>query len=185
MNSRQRNRNAKLIVIAYFVIAAMLACVFVFSAAQSQTVTITRSGASACQCRTETGTELSAHTSSPQAYESCIKKSFELAKPTLVTCADKITTTKPATPPQTTGTLIFNWTAPTQHTDGRPLTTLTGYRILYGTSPTELTTTVNVGNVLTHSVPALPLTTTYYATIQALAGTEISDPTAVASGRPR
>lgn len=36
-------------------------------------------------------------------------------------------------------TATVNWTAPTQNIDGSALTNLSGYRILYGTSPTELT----------------------------------------------
>jgi len=46
----------------------------------------------------------------------------------------------------------LQWTAPTRNTDGSTLTTLAGYRISYGQSPTALTNTVQVNS---------PTTTTY------------------------
>jgi hypothetical protein len=39
-----------------------------------------------------------------------------------------------------------SWTAPTQNTDDTPLTNLAGYRIAYGTSPTNLDQFVTVEN---------------------------------------
>jgi len=38
-----------------------------------------------------------------------------------------------------TGSVTLSWTAPTQNTDGSPLTDLAGYRIYYGTSPGNYT----------------------------------------------
>jgi hypothetical protein len=46
----------------------------------------------------------------------------------------------------TTGSATLSWTPPTLNTDGTTLTNLAGYRILYGTSPTALTRTVQVAN---------------------------------------
>ena len=46
----------------------------------------------------------------------------------------------------TTGSATLSWTPPTRNTDGTTLTNLAGYRILYGTSPTALTRTVQVAN---------------------------------------
>jgi hypothetical protein len=46
----------------------------------------------------------------------------------------------------TTGSATLSWTPPTQNTDGSSLTNLAGYRILYGTSPTALTRTVQLAN---------------------------------------
>jgi hypothetical protein len=46
----------------------------------------------------------------------------------------------------TTGSATLSWTPPTLNTDGSSLTNLAGYRILYGTSPTALTRTLQVAN---------------------------------------
>jgi hypothetical protein len=46
----------------------------------------------------------------------------------------------------TTGAATLSWTPPTRNTNGTTLTNLAGYRILYGTSPTSLTRTVQVAN---------------------------------------
>jgi hypothetical protein len=46
----------------------------------------------------------------------------------------------------TTGSATLSWTPPTRNTDGTTLTNLAGYRILYGTSATSLTRTVQVAN---------------------------------------
>jgi hypothetical protein len=45
-----------------------------------------------------------------------------------------------------TGSATLSWTAPTQNTNGTPLTDLAGYTIYYGTSPSELTQTVQLAN---------------------------------------
>lgn len=42
------------------------------------------------------------------------------------------------------GTASVTWTPPTENMDGTPLTDLAGYRILYGTTPTDLTQAVEV-----------------------------------------
>lgn len=42
------------------------------------------------------------------------------------------------------GTATVSWTAPTQNTDGSPLTNLAGYRIYYGTSATAINTVVDI-----------------------------------------
>jgi hypothetical protein len=46
----------------------------------------------------------------------------------------------------TTGSATLSWTPPTRNTDGSTLTNLAGYRILYGTSPSALTRTVQLAN---------------------------------------
>lgn len=68
--------------------------------------------------------------------------------------------------PQTapaTGSATLIWTAPTQNTDGSALTDLAGYRVHYGTSPDALTNTIQVGNVLTHTINNLQPGTWYFA----------------------
>jgi Fibronectin type III domain/Putative Ig domain len=48
----------------------------------------------------------------------------------------------PAAP--ATGSALLTWIAPTENTDGSPITGLAGYHIYYGTSASELTSTVTV-----------------------------------------
>ena len=44
------------------------------------------------------------------------------------------------------GSATLTWTAPTQNTDGSPLTDLAGYRIRYGTSPGNYSNTESINN---------------------------------------
>jgi hypothetical protein len=65
------------------------------------------------------------------------------------------------------GSVNLDWVAPTQNSNGTALTDLAGYRIAYGTSPSALTQTVQVGNpsVTTYLVENLP-TGTWYFTVK-------------------
>jgi hypothetical protein len=45
------------------------------------------------------------------------------------------------------GSATVNWTPPTSNTDGSTLTSLSGYRIYYGTAGNSLTQSVQVANV--------------------------------------
>lgn len=69
------------------------------------------------------------------------------------------------TQPVTSGTAMLSWTAPTTNTDGSALTNLAGYHIYYGTSPSTLSTTINVANAGTtsYSITSLPSGTWYFA----------------------
>jgi Fibronectin type III domain len=51
----------------------------------------------------------------------------------------------PAAAP-TTGSATLSWTAPTENTDGTPITGLAGYHVYYGTSASALTTTITVAD---------------------------------------
>jgi hypothetical protein len=64
-----------------------------------------------------------------------------------------------------TGSATLSWSAPTQNTDGTPLTDLAGYTIYYGTSPSELTQTVQLANpgATTYVVANLSAGTYYFA----------------------
>jgi hypothetical protein len=44
------------------------------------------------------------------------------------------------------GNATVNWSAPTQNTDGSPLTNLAGFHIYYGTSPSNLNNTAEIAN---------------------------------------
>ena len=76
-----------------------------------------------------------------------------------------ITVAAASTPPQTQGTATLNWAAPTQNTDGSPITNLSGYVIAYGNSPTALSQSVSITNpaTLTYTVQNLGTGTWYFA----------------------
>jgi hypothetical protein len=73
------------------------------------------------------------------------------------------------------GTASLSWTAPTENTDGTPLTDLAGYTIFYGVSPSALTQTIEVTDPSATSYVVSNLNSgTYYFTVAANAsdGTE-------------
>jgi len=61
----------------------------------------------------------------------------------------------------------LSWTAPTENTDGTPVTDLAGYHIHYGTSPSELTKTVTVfgAEATTFEIGGLAEGTYYFAVV--------------------
>jgi hypothetical protein len=63
------------------------------------------------------------------------------------------------------GSVTLSWEAPTSNTDGTPLTDLAGYRIYYGSSPSELSQTVEITSVgiQTYVLDDLPTGTWYFA----------------------
>jgi len=63
------------------------------------------------------------------------------------------------------GSATLSWTAPTQNTDGSPLTNLAGFRIYYGNSPSMLNNTIDVNNptVTSYEVTGLSSGTWYFA----------------------
>ena len=65
----------------------------------------------------------------------------------------------------TTGSATVFWTAPTQNTNGTPLTDLAGYTIYYGTSPSALTQTIQLANpsATSYMVGGLSAGTYYFA----------------------
>ena len=68
------------------------------------------------------------------------------------------------TPPPTTGSATVNWAPPTQNTNGSALTNLAGYTISYGTSASQLTSTVKVANagLTSYVIESLPAGTYYF-----------------------
>jgi hypothetical protein len=62
-------------------------------------------------------------------------------------------------------TATLFWEAPTSNTNGSPLTDLAGYRIYYGSSPGELTQTVQLNSVglQTYVIDGLEPGTWYFA----------------------
>ena len=74
-------------------------------------------------------------------------------------------TPPPPEPTPTTGSATLRWSPPTQNTDGSALTNLAGFRIVYGTSATALTQTIEVNNAALSSyvVDGLAAGTWYFA----------------------
>jgi hypothetical protein len=64
-----------------------------------------------------------------------------------------------------TGTATLTWVAPTQNTDGTPVTTLIGYHIYYGTTEGALTQSIVISNASTTSyeITGLSSGTWYFA----------------------
>ncbi len=63
----------------------------------------------------------------------------------------------------TTGSATLAWNAPTTNTDGTPLTDLAGYKIYYGTSSGNYTSSVNIGNVTSYTITNLSSGTYFFA----------------------
>jgi outer membrane biosynthesis protein TonB len=84
-------------------------------------------------------------------------------------------------PPAANGSAAISWTAPTSAVDGTTITTLAGFEILYGNSPSELTQSLQVANptVTTYTVPDLT-SGTWYFSVQAY----LADGTTSAASNP-
>jgi hypothetical protein len=66
------------------------------------------------------------------------------------------------------GSASLSWTAPTENTNGTPLTDLAGYTIYYGTSPSELTQTIQLADPSATSYVVANLSAgTYYFAVAA------------------
>lgn len=77
----------------------------------------------------------------------------------------------PGTAPGT-GSVTLSWTAPTENTDGTPLTTLAGYNISYGQAATALNQTINISNATARSYVVSGLSGgTWYFTVRAFTTT--------------
>lgn len=88
-----------------------------------------------------------------------------------------------AAPTSATASVTLSWDAPTQNSDGTPLTDLAGYRVSYGTSATALTSSLKVAGATTTSVtiPGLARGTWYFNLRSYNAAGAESDPTATVS----
>jgi hypothetical protein len=83
--------------------------------------------------------------------------------------------TSAALPTASTGNATLSWSAPSENTNGSALTDLGGFKIYYGTEPTQLTNTVALTNpgLLTYVVTELPIGTTYYFAVIAVTTTGV------------
>jgi Putative Ig domain len=73
----------------------------------------------------------------------------------------------PATAPSAVASAVLSWAAPTENADGTPITDLAGYRIFYGTNPTELTKSVDVAGArsTTYVIKGLDSGTYYFSIV--------------------
>lgn len=73
-------------------------------------------------------------------------------------------------PTASTGNATLSWSAPSENTNGSALTDLGGFKISYGTEPTQLTNSIALTNpgLLTYVLTELPIGTTYYFTVSAV-----------------
>jgi hypothetical protein len=65
------------------------------------------------------------------------------------------------------GSVLISWTAPTENSDGSPVSDLSGYKLYYGTSSGDYTTSVDVGNTLSGYIVGLTSGITYYFAVTA------------------
>ena len=81
------------------------------------------------------------------------------------------------------GSATLTWLAPTENTDGTPLTNLAGYRIYYGTSESAMTQTVQIASpgTLTYTISNLSPGTWYFEVRDYTTANVESDASAVAS----
>lgn len=89
----------------------------------------------------------------------------------------------PTTPPvSATGRVTISWDAPTQNSDGTPLTNLSGYEIVYGQSATNLNQSVSVDDATatTYTISNLASGTWYFG-VKATTTSSESDLSALAS----
>ena len=78
-------------------------------------------------------------------------------------------------PPPTTNSVTLNWTIPTLNTDGSQLTDLSGFKVIYGRSTSDLSQSVTINNptVDTYQIDNLSSGTWYFEIVSlASDGTE-------------
>jgi hypothetical protein len=78
-------------------------------------------------------------------------------------------------PTASTGNATLSWSAPSENTNGSALTDLGGFKIYYGTAPTQLTNSIALTNpgLLTYVLTELPIGTTYYFAVIAVTTTGV------------
>ena len=70
------------------------------------------------------------------------------------------------------GSATLSWTPPTENSDGSALTNLSGYRVHYGRSPTQLSQTIEITNssLSTYVIDNLSAGTWYFAVVSVNSG---------------
>jgi hypothetical protein len=93
------------------------------------------------------------------------------------TVTSSATSSAPPTP--TNNSITLSWSAPTQNSDGTPLTDLAGYTLHYGTTSQDYTGTIQVTSPATTSYVVSDATFpagTYYFAISSYNSLQVSSP---------
>ena len=142
--------------------------------ALAQTLTIpapTRDTAYDWQCQDASGAKISDHQRFDTAIVACLNAPTGAYVQGGRYRINRTSSPPPPPPPPeptpTTGSATLEWSPPTQNTDGSALTNLAGFRIVYGTSATALTQTIEVNNAALSSyvVDGLAAGTWYFAVV--------------------
>ena len=82
------------------------------------------------------------------------------------------------------GSTTMSWSVPTQNVDGTPLTDLSGYRVIYGTSPNNLNQSQSVTGAATTALMLTGLAAGgyYFAAVTVNSAGIASAPSGVAAG---
>ena len=85
--------------------------------------------------------------------------------PATTTGGSSTTTTPPTSTPASSSGVTFGWQAPTENSNGTPITNLAGYKIHYGTASQQYTQVVEVSNpsLSRYVMDSLPSGTYYFA----------------------
>lgn len=137
--------------------------------AMADTVTSTRVSAYDYQAQDVNGVKISDHARFDTALIACLNNPACVFvaggkyKITRTTTTPVPPTPTPA-PPPANGTAMTSWIAPTQNTDGSPLTNLAGFKVYHGTSASVLTDVRQVASgVLSYSFTGLASGAHYFA----------------------
>jgi hypothetical protein len=84
---------------------------------------------------------------------------------TSTTGSGSTTTTAPPTSPDSSAAVTLAWVAPTENSNGTPITNLAGYKIHYGTASQDYTQVVSVSNpsLSRYVLDSLPSGTYFFA----------------------
>ena len=86
----------------------------------------------------------------------------------LIGCGGGVSTTdvQPGSNPPATGAATLTWAAPSTNVDGTPLTSLSGYKVYYGSTP-GVYTSIDVGYTSSYQVVGLTKGQMYYFAVTA------------------
>lgn len=156
-----------------------LAALLVVGVAQAQ-VTSTRTTAYDWQCQDSAGVRISDHVRFDTAFVACLNAPNGVYVQGGRYRINRVVIAPQ--PPATTGSASLSWVAPTKNTDGSAITALSGYRIVYGTSATAMTQSLQVMNpALTSYIVSNLAPGTYFFAVIALAGSVESGPSNIAT----
>ena len=84
---------------------------------------------------------------------------------TTTTSGSSTTTAPPTSTPTSSSVVTLGWVAPTQNSNGTPITDLAGYKIHYGTASQDYTQVVSITNpsLSRYVLDSLPSGTYYFA----------------------